>query len=244
MELIELYDIHRQHTGLVTTRGLKLAAGMYRIVVHVCVFNSKGEMLIQQRQLDKKVFPGKWDISAGGQVMKGETSQQAAQRELSEELSLMVNLENVRPRITMNFDDGFDDIYVVESDARIAELTIQGNEVKAVDWADEETILRLINKGEFIPYHPAYISLLFTLRDTTGSFVRNGMWNDTESPLGTNEIIVVGARAVTKAEADEKAKEESEDKTEAEASADPENNNENTEIKAEEKTKEKVKMRN
>lgn len=219
MELIELYDIHRQPTGLVTTRGLKLAAGMYRIVVHICVFNSRGEMLIQQRQEDKKVFPGKWDISAGGQVMKGETSQQAAQRELLEELSLMVELENVRPRITMNFEDGFDDIYVVESDAHIAELTIQGNEVKAVDWADEEMVLRMIEKGEFIPYHPAYISLLFSLRNTTGSFLRKGMWSETDN--SPNEIIVVGARVAPRSEADEKkdTSEASDPKTEEKAGA-------------------------
>ena len=48
-EIIDLYDVNREHTGLTAVRGEKLPEGTYRMVVHVCIFNNKGEMLIQKR---------------------------------------------------------------------------------------------------------------------------------------------------------------------------------------------------
>lgn len=59
--------------------------GTYHLVVHVCVFNQKGEMLIQQRQPFKQGWPNLWDVTMGGSALAGETSQQAAMRELKEE---------------------------------------------------------------------------------------------------------------------------------------------------------------
>ena len=44
-ELIDLYTVDREHTGMTAVRGEKLPEDTYRMVVHVCIFNSKGEML-------------------------------------------------------------------------------------------------------------------------------------------------------------------------------------------------------
>ena len=65
-EVIDLYDVNREHTGLTAVRGEKLPEGTYRMVVHVCIFNSKGEMLIQKRADDIVRWPGMWDVSVGG----------------------------------------------------------------------------------------------------------------------------------------------------------------------------------
>lgn len=177
MELIDLYDRHRQPTGFVTSREKKLAEGMYRLVVHICIFNEKGEMLIQQRQSTKKVFPDKWDISVGGQAAAGETSEQAAQREIKEELGIDIPLENVRPQATMNFDEGFDDIFIVTTDAEISDMKLQEEEVRAVDWADRRRIHFMIKSGAFVPYHPAYIDLLFSMSSMNGTFDQ-GKWSE------------------------------------------------------------------
>ena len=80
------------------------------------VFNSKGEMLIQQRQEDKKLWPNLWDVSVGGSVIAGETSSEAASRETMEELGIELDLSEVRPAFTINFHGGFDDCYLVEKD--------------------------------------------------------------------------------------------------------------------------------
>ena len=49
MELWDVYDVVRNKTGRTMVRGETFAEGDYHLVVHVCIFNSKGEMLIQKR---------------------------------------------------------------------------------------------------------------------------------------------------------------------------------------------------
>lgn len=57
-------------------------------VVHVVVFNKRGELLLQKRSNNKDVAPGKWDTSVGGHVNLGEDLLDAAKREMEEELGI------------------------------------------------------------------------------------------------------------------------------------------------------------
>jgi len=57
-------------------------------VVHVHVFNSKNELLLQKRSMTKDVAAGKWDTSVGGHVNAGETLDEAVKREMEEELGI------------------------------------------------------------------------------------------------------------------------------------------------------------
>jgi isopentenyldiphosphate isomerase len=57
-------------------------------VVHVLVFNKKGELLLQKRSMNKDVAPGKWDTSVGGHVHPEETLNEAVRREMREELGI------------------------------------------------------------------------------------------------------------------------------------------------------------
>lgn len=172
MELWDLYTQDRQPTGLTMVRGSEHPQGYYRLVVHVCIFNSKGQMLIQQRQPFKEGWPNMWDVSVGGSVVAGESSREAAEREVAEELGLRISLEGVRPAITISFKEGFDDNYVVVRDVKDEEITLQPEEVQAYKWADEAEILQMIEDGLFIPYHKGKIELLFFLRNHMGSHTK------------------------------------------------------------------------
>ncbi len=57
-------------------------------VVHLQVFNAKGELYLQKRAEYKLVEPGKWDTAVGGHVAAGESIQLSLQREASEEIGL------------------------------------------------------------------------------------------------------------------------------------------------------------
>jgi 8-oxo-dGTP pyrophosphatase MutT (NUDIX family) len=81
------------------------------MVIHVCIFNSKGEMLIQKRADDIVRWPSYWDVSVGGGAGAGDTSRMAAERETAEELGLHIDFSDRRPVITVNFADGFDDFW-------------------------------------------------------------------------------------------------------------------------------------
>lgn len=57
-------------------------------VVHLHVFNSKGELYLQHRPAWKDIQPDKWDTAVGGHVDLGENVDQALRREVSEELGI------------------------------------------------------------------------------------------------------------------------------------------------------------
>ena len=81
MEMVDLYDENRLPLGRTAERYAPKGEGEYRVVVHICVFDSRGRLLIQQRSREKAVWPEAWDVSAAGGVDAGETSRQAAERE-------------------------------------------------------------------------------------------------------------------------------------------------------------------
>lgn len=169
MEKVDLYDKDRQLLNQTAFRGEELPKGTYRLVVHICLFNDKDEMLIQQRQ-SAKHFPNMWDLTVGGQVSAGETSRQGIQRELKEELGIDMDMSEILPTLSVPFKDGFDDIYIVRKNISLDELTLQKEEVQAVKWASETDILDMIGCGEFIPYYESYIHFLFSMIDGDGTF--------------------------------------------------------------------------
>lgn len=56
--------------------------------VLMLVYNSQGKLYLQQRSKRKTLFPGCWDVSASGHVQAGEALEDAARREIKEELDL------------------------------------------------------------------------------------------------------------------------------------------------------------
>lgn len=170
-EILDLYTKDRIKTGKTMIRGKKQPKGYYRTIIHVCIFNSKNQMLVQQRQSSKS-YANLWDLSAGGSVISGETSSQAAHRELFEELGLSISFEAIRPALTIHTDTnfkGFDDVYLIEREIDPLKLKLQAEEVKAVMWANLDKIIEMINNGIFAPYNENYIKLLFFMKDFKGT---------------------------------------------------------------------------
>ncbi len=178
METFDLYDNYRALTGRTMERYTEVPEGYYRLVIHICIFNSRGELLIQRRQLDKNSWPGLWDLTIGGSVSQGESSQIAAKRELFEELGLTHDFSEEAPAVTVSFYDGFDDIYVVNMDVDTASLLLQREEVMAAEWADRDRVMAMIDDGTFIPYEKHLIDFLFFLKDHRSTHIRD----DTRHP--------------------------------------------------------------
>lgn len=172
MELWDIYDENRRLTGKTMVRGDEFIPGDYHLIVHICLFNALGQMLIQQRQLFKDGWPGKWDVTVGGSAVAGEDSRMAAEREVFEEIGYKLDLSGVRPSLTTYYKDGFDDIYLLEREPEITELKLQAEEVKDVRWAEKNEILSLIKQGEFIPYFDSFIEYLFAARKSGGGIKR------------------------------------------------------------------------
>ena len=168
VEYFDLFDADRRHIGESLLRGTPTPDGRYRLLVHACVFNSKNEMLIQQRQNTKK-WPNLWDLTSGGHVTAGEDTRTSAYRELLEEVGLDIDFTGVRPAVTVAFLDGWDDFYVVHADAKAEDLVIQLDEVQAVKWATLEEVLELREKDQFMPYTRSFLEYLFFRGNHVGS---------------------------------------------------------------------------
>ena len=172
MELFDLYTADRVKLDRTMVRGDAVPEGCYRIVVHVCIFDPEGRMLIQQRQPFKEGWSNMWDITVGGSAVAGDTSRTAAERETREEIGLDIDLTDVRPSLTLYWEHGFDDYYLLTRELDPASLHLQYEEVQTVRWATREEIHRMIDDGEFIPYEKGLIDLLFFQRNHRGAHTR------------------------------------------------------------------------
>lgn len=166
-ELWDIYTKDREKTGRVHRRGDKMQEGEYHIVVHVCIFNSSNQLLIQKRQPFKKGWPNMWDLTAGGSALHGESSAQAAERETLEEVGVRIDLSDRRPNFTVNFPEGFDDYFLLEQDVDLERLQLQEEEVQSVRWVGLEEALVMQKQGTMIPYW--FLDKLFEIRTMQGA---------------------------------------------------------------------------
>jgi len=89
-ELLEIVNEHGEAIKILPRSVIHGNPSLMHKVVHLLVFNERGELLLQKRSMNKDVAPGKWDTSVGGHVNAGETILEALKREMEEELGITV----------------------------------------------------------------------------------------------------------------------------------------------------------
>ena len=72
-------------------RSVVHARELLHRAVHVLVYNAAGQLFLQKRSMTKDNDPGLWDSSCSGHVDSGESYAVAAERELMEEIDLLVD---------------------------------------------------------------------------------------------------------------------------------------------------------
>ena len=90
MEMIAVLTASGMATGRIVSRNEVHSKGLWHNTVHVWLRNRAGEILLQKRSATKESHPGLWDISCAGHVGAGDSSSEAAVRELREELGIVV----------------------------------------------------------------------------------------------------------------------------------------------------------
>ena len=91
-ELFDVVDVEDRVIGQ-ATRSEVHARGLLHRASHVFVFNSGGQLLLQQRSATKDAHPLCWTSSCSGHLDAGETYEIAAVRELKEEIGLEADVE-------------------------------------------------------------------------------------------------------------------------------------------------------
>mgnify|MGYP003530268062 FL=1 len=86
-ELIAWVDEADQLLGSLPRAELR-ARGLVGRGTFILLFNSAGELCVHQRTFSKALYPGYWDVAAGGMVLATESYAESAARELAEELGI------------------------------------------------------------------------------------------------------------------------------------------------------------
>ena len=87
-EMFPLVDDEGNIVGAASRGECHNGSKLLHTVVHLHLFNSRGELYLQRRPLWKDIQPGKWDTAVGGHVDLGESVEMALRREVREELGI------------------------------------------------------------------------------------------------------------------------------------------------------------
>lgn len=157
MEFSDIVNENDEAVGKASKKEIYEKQLLHRIV-HVMVFNGKGEMALQLRSKNTPFCPLHWCTSAGGHVQSGESYEAAALRELKEEIGAEAKI-----------DFAYKDLYTVSGNFRKFLVTfktmfdgsfkINPAEVEKAEFFSLDEIQKMANNGE--KFHP---ELLFLLR--------------------------------------------------------------------------------
>ncbi|MDH0305315.1 MULTISPECIES: NUDIX hydrolase [unclassified Pseudomonas] len=86
-ELVAWVDDHDQLLGALPRAELR-ERGLIGRCTFILLFNSAGDLCVHRRTLSKALYPGYWDVAAGGMVGVQESYADSAARELAEELGV------------------------------------------------------------------------------------------------------------------------------------------------------------
>jgi isopentenyldiphosphate isomerase len=129
-------------------------------VVHLHLFNSKGELFLQKRAMTKDIQPGKWDTSVGGHVSEGEKPIEALIREAGEELGL----KNINPQFLTRYiwqsmhERELINSYSTTSDSQ---PVINESEIDEGRFWTKDAILMSFGKDVFTPNFEHEFKMLF-----------------------------------------------------------------------------------
>lgn len=149
MEERDYYDESGNITGLTYHKGDDLLKEYYAMIVVIFIKNSKGQLLMQKRSLEKG---GLW-ATTGGHPKKGETSLEGIIAEVYEELGMDISEDKIIKLDRRIGNNRICDFYYIEKDVDINELILQKEEVQEVKWFTKKEIDKLIENNEFHKTH-------------------------------------------------------------------------------------------
>jgi isopentenyl-diphosphate delta-isomerase len=121
MEQVILVDEQDRPIGLMEKQAAHIGPHLHR-AFSVFIFNSKGELLLQQRALSKYHSPGLWTNTCCSHPRAGETLEEATSRRLMEEMGMACPMHEVYTFIYMApvgqglTEHEFDHVFIGQSD--------------------------------------------------------------------------------------------------------------------------------
>ncbi len=147
-ELLDLVNEKGEVMGTASRIQCMNNPALIHPVVHCWIFNKKGQVLWQQRSLNKDSEPGKWDMSCGGHIHHGEKPLNALKRELKEELGISKLNVKLIDKYVQKFPTQQVYIYLYYAifNKNIESFKIDKRETQQLKWIDPvEAQLKYIN---------------------------------------------------------------------------------------------------
>lgn len=148
-EIVLIVDRDNNETGS-APRHVMRTKGLPHRASYILVFNSAGELFVQKRTMSKDIYPGYYDIAAGGVVLAGESYDESAMRELAEELGIKDT--DISSHFTFLYEEGTNRVWGrVYSCTYDGNLTLQKEEVESGFFLAPLKVLALSEKEPFTP---------------------------------------------------------------------------------------------
>lgn len=151
-EKVDVLNEFGEFTGKLATKDECHKKGYWHRAVYGFIVNDKGEILLQLRSKNKKLWPMKWDVTVGGHVNAGEFGREALIRECKEELGINVSDDDIKFLISSTsvtnlpgyINKHYDECYLIKKDVDISQLKLQKEEVKEVRFFPPNKLLSMI----------------------------------------------------------------------------------------------------
>ena len=148
-ETVTIVDEENRVIGA-APRSRMRADGLPHRATYILVFNDEGELFVQKRTMGKDIYPGYYDVATGGVVLAGESYEDAAERELAEELGIT----GVRLKSHFDFfhEDAGNRVWGrVFSCIYNGDVNLQAEEVESGAFYPVHEILEISSKRLFTP---------------------------------------------------------------------------------------------
>ena len=148
-EIVLIVDVDNNETGSAPRYEMR-SRGLPHRAAYILVFNSREELFVQKRTMSKDIYPGYYDVAAGGVVMAGESYDHAAARELEEELGIMD--APLSSHFTFRYDDDSNLVWgKVYSCTYEGDIILQEEEIESGFFMTPEKVLALSETEPFTP---------------------------------------------------------------------------------------------
>lgn len=159
-ELVDVVDDDDRVVATVTRATMRAHRLQHR-AVSIAVFSTDGRLLVHRRADTKDVWPGMWDIAAGGVLASGEEWEHAARRELAEELG--IEAVELAPLGSARYAD--DDVALIGRGYRTVHdgpFRFTDGEIAEVRWVTRAELDALLATERFVPDNLALLLPLLT----------------------------------------------------------------------------------
>ncbi len=148
-EIWDAYDEDGNKLGFDLVRGDPLPDGIYHIVVEIYTVTNHNEILVTRRA-QKKLWPLRWEVTAGA-IVKGETAEQGAIRELKEETGIDVTESDLNLVFRYVYESEIYHCFVVFIDKDKTEIQLQEGETTAYRYLSYFEFKQFVRTDEFAP---------------------------------------------------------------------------------------------